>query len=134
MSIAYFQLRVSCKDITNLLKLSPQNNSRGKNKEHSQKLGQFDRVAFKQSGETLFDEIFEFGRGLKDSFIYANTLKNGSAEQKAQMQTLEDRFGQNPEKHNLVWDLSKDVAEGLFKAWVKCLVLPEILRAICWIF
>jgi len=82
------QVIVSRKDITNKIKLSPQNTSKGKNVQHSQKLGQFDRVAFKESGEYLFDEMFEFDRGLKDKMSYANTMKNGTAVQKMQMQTL----------------------------------------------
>ena len=42
----YIQIIVSRKDITNKIKLSPMNNSRGRNKQHSAKLGQFDRVTF----------------------------------------------------------------------------------------
>ena len=41
-------------------------------------MGQFDRVAFKQSGESLFDNLFEFDRQLKNSMAYALTQKNGS--------------------------------------------------------
>jgi len=84
----HVQIIVSRKDITNKIKLSPQNTSRGRNKAHSGKLGQFDRTAFKQSGETLFDEHFGFERNLKDSMHYANTMKNGSARQKVQLHTL----------------------------------------------
>lgn len=46
----HIQIIVTRKDITNKIKLSPMNNSRGKNAAHSAKLGQFDRKAFKQSG------------------------------------------------------------------------------------
>jgi hypothetical protein len=53
----HIQVIVSRKDATNKIKLSPQNNSRGKNAEHSAKMGQFDRVAFKQVGESLFDNL-----------------------------------------------------------------------------
>lgn len=84
----HMQVIVSRKDITNRIKLSPQNTSKGKNVQHSQKLGQFDRTAFKESGEHLFDEIFGFDRGLKDKMSYANTMKNGTVVQKLQMQTL----------------------------------------------
>jgi len=86
----HIQVIVSRKDITNSIKLSPQNSSRGKNIAHSAKLGQFDRTAFKQSGEDLFDKFFDFDRGLKDTFNYANTLKNGNVEQKSQMEMLAD--------------------------------------------
>jgi hypothetical protein len=85
----HVQVIVSRKDATNTIKLSPMNTSRGKNEQHSKKMGQFDRVAFKQSGESLFDSLFEFDRGLKDTMAYANTQKNGSLAEKMEMQTLE---------------------------------------------
>jgi len=85
----HVQVIVSRKNATNTIKLSPQNNSRGKNAEHSAKMGQFDRVAFKQSGESLFDNLFEFDRKLKDSMAYANTLKNGGLAEKINIQGLE---------------------------------------------
>jgi hypothetical protein len=85
----HVQIIVSRKDATNLIKLSPMNTSRGKNEEHSKKMGQFDRVAFKQSGEHLFDSLFEFDRQLKDTMAYANNQKNGSLEERVEMNTLE---------------------------------------------
>lgn len=78
----HIQVIVSRKDITNRIKLSPMNNSRGRNAQHSQKMGQFDRSAFKQSGEKVFDEKFGFDRGLTDTYRYANEQKNGTLEQK----------------------------------------------------
>jgi hypothetical protein len=81
----HVQVIVSRKDITGRLKLSPMNNSRGKNPEHSAKLGQFDRKAFKQAGESLFDSIFNFQRELKDTMNYSVVMKNGSIQQKQQM-------------------------------------------------
>jgi len=83
----HVQVIVSRKDTTNMIKLSPMNTSRGKNEEHSKKMGQFDRVAFKQCGETLFDELFEFDRQLKDTMAYANAQKNGSLAERVQMET-----------------------------------------------
>jgi hypothetical protein len=85
----HVQVIVSRKDRTNSVKLSPMNTSRGKNEEHSKKMGQFDRVAFKQCGESLFDELFEFDRGIKDTMAYANAHKNGSLEDRVQIETLE---------------------------------------------
>jgi hypothetical protein len=85
----HIQVIVSRKDATNLIKLSPMNTSRGKNKEHSKKMGQFDRVAYKQSGESLFDSLFELDRQLKDKMAYANTQKNGSLLERVEMETLE---------------------------------------------
>lgn len=83
----HVQVIVSRKDATNKIKLSPMNTSRGKNEDHSKKMGQFDRVAFKQCGETLFDELFEFDRQLKDTMAYANAQKNGSLAERVQMET-----------------------------------------------
>jgi hypothetical protein len=74
----HIQIIVSRKDITNKIRLSPMNKSRGKNSAHSKKLGQFDRSAFKQSGEVLFDSLFNFERKLGDTFEYLNTQKNGN--------------------------------------------------------
>lgn len=79
----HIQVIVSRKDATNRIKLSPQNTSRGKNIEHSKKMGQFDRLAFKQSGETVFDDFFGFDRQLGDSLAFANVQKNGSLEERA---------------------------------------------------
>lgn len=82
----HVQIIVSRKDITNTIKLSPMNKSRGSNIEHSQKLGQFNRSAFKESGEKLFDHYFGFDRGLRDTFHYANIQKNGTVEQKMELE------------------------------------------------
>lgn len=74
----HVQIIVSRKDISNKIKLSPLNNSRGLNKEHSQKLGQFDRVAFKGSAEQIFDQMFGFDRPLEETVNYALTMKKGN--------------------------------------------------------
>jgi hypothetical protein len=95
----HVQVIVSRKDATNTIKLSPMNTSRGKNEEHSKKMGQFDRVAFKQSGESLFDKLFEFDRGLKETMAYANTQKNGSLEDRMQMEMLESETAPLPVDH-----------------------------------
>lgn len=112
----HIQIIVSRKDITNRIKLSPQNTSKGKNKEHSAKLGEFNRTAFKQSGENLFDKTFDFHRGLKETLTYTNTMKNGTVAEKTQMQILGSiPIGQTEQKH-IIKDLSKDVAAGLFQS------------------
>ncbi|MBD1365367.1 molybdopterin-guanine dinucleotide biosynthesis protein MobB [Mucilaginibacter sp. ZT4R22] len=80
----HVQVIVSRKDASNSIKLSPLNNSKGTNAAHSQKVGQFDRVAFKQSAETLFDSMFGYDRNIKETFSYANAMKNGSYEEKAE--------------------------------------------------
>ncbi|WDF69206.1 DUF5712 family protein [Sphingobacterium oryzagri] len=81
----HVQIIVSRKDITGRIKLSPQNTSKGSNAKHSAKLGQFDRKAFKQSGEHVFDTMFGFQRNLKDTVAYASVMKNGSIADKLDM-------------------------------------------------
>jgi len=81
----HLQIIVSRKDITNKIRLSPMNKSRGKNAEHSKKLGQFDRVAFKNSGERLFDEQFGFQRPITETFKYANAQAKGNLKEKLAM-------------------------------------------------
>ncbi|WP_158799427.1 DUF5712 family protein [Pedobacter sp. L105] len=110
----HIQIIVSRKDISNTIKLSPQNTSKGKNKEHSAKLGEFNRTAFKQSGENLFDTFFDFDRGLKDTLTYANTMKNGTNEQKAQMQSLDRIQNHQSKSPEILKDLSIGITEGLF--------------------
>jgi len=111
----HIQIIVSRKDITNRIKLSPQNTSKGKNKEHSAKLGEFNRTAFKQSGEDLFDALFDFDRGLKDTLAYANTMQNGTVMQKKQMNLLENIPYQKADQ-TIINDLAKSVAEGVFES------------------
>lgn len=81
----HVQVIVSRKDASNSIKLSPLNNSKGTNAEHSQKVGQFDRVAFKQAAESLFDQTFGYDREIGESFHYANTLKHGTYEDKQEV-------------------------------------------------
>lgn len=95
----HIQVIVSRKDITNSIKLSPMNNSRGKNAEHSKKVGQFDRSAFKEMGEQLFDKQFEFDRGLIETFKYANAQKKGALEERLKMRqeaSMNPRLKQRP--------------------------------------
>ncbi|MEJ2884177.1 DUF5712 family protein [Pedobacter sp. GR22-6] len=82
----HVQIIVSRKDISNKIKLSPMNNSDGKNQKHSKQMGEFNRSAFKHSGERLFDQLFRFQRGLTETFAYANAQKNGSLEERLAMQ------------------------------------------------
>ncbi|TWJ03307.1 hypothetical protein JN11_00845 [Mucilaginibacter frigoritolerans] len=103
----HVQVIVSRKDVTNMIKLSPMNTSRGKNEEHSKKMGQFDRVAFKQCGETLFDKLFEFDRQMKDTMAYANAQKNGSLAERVRMETQ----SQKEEAADLSTCLSEDQAD-----------------------
>lgn len=111
----HIQIIVSRKDITNRVKLSPQNTSRGKNKVHSAKLGEFNRTAFKQSGEKLFDALFDFDRGLEDTLAYANMMQNGTVIQKKQMNLLQNIPNQKADQ-TIINDLAKSVAEGVFES------------------
>jgi hypothetical protein len=110
----HIQVIVSRKDATNKIKLSPMNTSRGKNAEHSKKMGQFDRVAFKQSGESLFDSLFDFDRQLKDTLAYANIQKNGKLAQREQLGVLAEGASQNYQSRSVANELAQGVAEGLF--------------------
>lgn len=110
----HIQVIVSRKDATNKIKLSPMNTSRGKNAEHSKKMGQFDRVAFKQSGETLFDSLFSFDRQLKDTMAYANIHQNGNLAQREQLGVLTEGASQNYQSRSVANELAQGIAEGLF--------------------
>ena len=108
----HIQIIVSRKDVTNTIKLSPMNTSRGKNMKHSAKLGEFNRTAFKQLGETLFDREFGFDRGLKETLDYASTMKNGTADQRAQMEMLASVS--HPARNELLTGLGRLISEGKF--------------------
>jgi len=111
----HIQVIVSRRNITNKIKLSPMNSSKGRNAEHSKKMGQFDRMAFKQCGETLFDETFDFERNLKETLAYANIQKHGSLAQREQLDLLGQGASQNYESRSVANELAQGVAEGLFQ-------------------
>lgn len=95
----HVQVIVSRKDITNKIKLSPMNKSRGRNIQHSKKLGQFDRGAFKEFGEKLFDEQFGFDRQVSETFKYANTNAKGNLKEKLDMNEVAEQIKSvKPEK------------------------------------
>ncbi|HTN19709.1 MAG TPA: DUF5712 family protein [Pelobium sp.] len=106
----HIQIIVSRKDITDKIKLSPMNTSRGKNENHSQKLGQFNRVAFKQCGEELFDRTFSFSRALKETASYAIVQKNGDLAQKEKLDILEKGVVINPHAKPLAFKLAKEIS------------------------
>ncbi|MGN7890335.1 DUF5712 family protein [Dyadobacter sp. 22481] len=110
----HVQVIVSRKDATNKIKLSPMNTSRGKNVEHSRKMGQFDRVAFKQSGESLFDRKFGFDRPLNETLAYANVQKNGKLAQREQLSVLTKASSRNSQSKSLANELARSVAHGSF--------------------
>lgn len=109
----HIQIIVSRKDITNKIKLSPMNTSRGRNQQHSAKLGQFDRIAFKESGEILFDKMFNYNRLLKDSMTYALTMKNGNTEQKTAIHLLDQLESKLTDTEKLrVPNVAKDIYQN----------------------
>jgi hypothetical protein len=109
----HIQIIVSRKDISNKIKLSPMNNSRGSNKEHSQRLGQFNRVSFKSSGELIFDQTFGFDLSLKDTMNYALTMKNGTVEQKREIHLLDQLQSGLTGKNTQVFpDAAKDIFQS----------------------
>jgi hypothetical protein len=105
----HVQIIVSRKDITDSIRLSPLNNSRGKNVAHSLKVGQFNRVAFKESAERTFDQTFDYDRELKETFKYANTLKHGDYEQKLEMKELEKQ--QKEQKRQEKLELEREIKQ-----------------------
>lgn len=111
----HIQVIVSRKDLTNKIKLSPMNTSRGKNIEHSKKMGQFDRLAFKQCGETLFDRQFNFNRELRDALAYSNIKSNGTIEQRKQLDTLDQGVKLDQSQKGIILELAVDVSKGLFQ-------------------
>ena len=80
-------LIVSRKDQTNQKKLSPLTNH--KNTKSGIIKGGFDRVNLFQQAEQGFDKLFGYNRRLSESFEYANTMKNGSMDDKLKMQEQE---------------------------------------------
>ena len=80
-------LIVSRKDQANEKKLSPLTNH--KNTQKGTVTGGFDRVNLFQQAEQGFDKLFDYNRQLSESFEYANTMKNGSIDEKLKMQERE---------------------------------------------
>lgn len=80
-------LIVSRKDQSNKKKLSPLTNH--KNTKKGAIKGGFDRTNLFQQAEKGFDKLFGYQRGLQETFVYCNTMKNGSLKDKLQMQEQE---------------------------------------------
>lgn len=62
----------------------------------------------------MFDEIFDFERGLKETLAYSNTQKNGIVQQKTQLHLLEKIIDSQPQTVQLVNKLGEEVSQGLF--------------------
>ena len=80
-------LIVSRKDQSNKVKISPLTNH--KNTKKGAIKGGFDRTNLFQQAEAGFDKLFSYQRDLQETFVYCNTMKNGSIENKLQMQEQE---------------------------------------------
>ena len=105
--------------------------TKGNNEKHSAKLGQFNRSAFKQSGEEVFDHLFKFERGLKDKFIYANVMENGTPEQKTQMQMLSELSIRNSEDISID-SLTKGISDGVFASVTDMMTIAKMLVLAYW--
>ncbi len=91
----HVQIIVSRKDNENKRLLSPLNNSKGKNLEHSAKFGQFNQINFKEASEKAFDRQFSYERDFTEQFRYVNTMKNGKVYDKALLSIEKEEFEQN---------------------------------------
>ncbi|MBW9278415.1 DUF5712 family protein [Bacteroides fragilis] len=80
-------LIVSRKDQANKKKLSPLTNHKDTKK--GTVTGGFDRMNLFQQAEQGFDKLFGYNRQLSESFEYANTMKNGSIDDRLKMQEQE---------------------------------------------
>ena len=87
-------LIVSRKDQSNKVKISPLTNHRNTKKGAIK--GGFDRTNLFQQAETGFDKLFNYQRKLQETFVYCNTMKNGSLKDKLQMQEQELKQPQKP--------------------------------------
>lgn len=95
---------VSRKDKSNRIKLSPQTNHRNTSKGSVR--GGFDRTNFFKDAETAFDRCFKFERGIKDSFEYKNTMKNGTIEDKISIQR--ETYREELKQENLNLELKNE--------------------------
>ncbi|KAA6306103.1 hypothetical protein EZS27_042241, partial [termite gut metagenome] len=77
----------SRKDQSDKKKLSPVTNHRNTTKGAIK--GGFDRKTLFQQTESGFDKLFGYGRDIRETFEYCNTMKNGSIAEKLKMQELE---------------------------------------------
>src|SRR3546814_11005478 len=72
----------------------------------------------------LFDEIFDFDRGIKETLAYANTIKNGSVAQRAQLHVLEKVHQASSKALPLIQELGKGVTQGVFESVTSLLESP----------
>jgi len=86
-SFMHCHLVVSRKDQSNKKKISPVTNHRNTKKGAIQ--GGFDRKNLFQQAELGFDKLFGYQRDLQETFVYCNTMKNGSISEELAIQERE---------------------------------------------
>lgn len=111
----HVQIIASRKDITNSIKLSTQNTSRGKNEAHSQKMGQFDLVTFKQSGEDVFDDLFGFERSYQNRLAYATATKKGNRSTRAHYTGIARLLPQFPDLTTSSGKIMREIDRNAFR-------------------
>jgi len=107
-SFMHCHLIVSRKDQTNKKKISPVTNHR--NTKNGAIQGGFDRKNLFQQAESGFDKLFGYQRDLQETFLYCNTMKNGSITDKLKMQKREMKEVQQSNQSN---NESKNQSLGL---------------------
>lgn len=75
---------ISRKDVNNRIKISPQTNH--KNTQKGATKGGFDRNMLIEKIEKSFDKQFSYNRPIKQTFEYQRIMKNGSLEEKKEME------------------------------------------------
>jgi hypothetical protein len=96
-SFMHCHLIVSRKDQSNKVKISPLTNHR--NTKNGVIKGGFDRKTLFQQSESGFDKLFGYQRDLQETFVYCNTMKNGTIGEKLAMQ--EQEIKQEMQQHNI---------------------------------
>ncbi|KAA6334990.1 hypothetical protein EZS27_016739 [termite gut metagenome] len=105
-SFMHCHLIVSRKDQSGKKKLSPLTNHRNTKKGVIQ--GGFDRKNLFQQAESGFDKLFSYQRDLQETFVYCNTMKNGSMDEKLEMQ---ERYLSGETKMDFQWE-QNSLAKG----------------------
>ncbi|KAA6346194.1 hypothetical protein EZS27_006281 [termite gut metagenome] len=114
-SFMHCHLIVSRKDQSNKKKLSPVTNHRNTSKGAIK--GGFDRKTLFQQAESGLDKLFGYGRDIRETFVYCNTMKNGSISEKLKMQERELHAGEKRKDFTLMKEEKSNIAiEPTYKA------------------
>jgi len=104
-------LIVSRKDQSNKKKLSPLTNHRNTKKGAIK--GGFDRKTLFQQAEVGFDKLFGYQRYLQETFVYCNTMKNGTVSEKLWMQERELKIPKQQLSNETTTDLQQNVGTDI---------------------